>query len=235
MSTRRRSVVLTAARGDGRLKALDGPAPPRADGGGTGPRVVIFCDREVIAHGLVGLLPDEWRDRAEIAADIPSLELAVSRSVTATIVDAGHPGAAQAARLTRSRGGSVVVLIGSIEQSLSPALHEDADAIVVRDEVEPLTLRVALAAGRLGMRLLPRALPPSASRLPEHATQIPLGEPAQRALELLAEGQRDAEIAIELNLSESAVRKLIQRTVRRVGARTRCQAVAAAVRGGELS
>jgi len=225
---------LKAARGDGRLKALDGPAAPRADGGGTGPRVVVFCDREVIAHGLVGLLPEEWRDRAEIAGDIAALELAVFRSVTATIVDAGHVEAAQAARLTRSRGGSVVVLIGSIRDSMSPALNEDADAIVVRDEVEPLTLRVALAAGRLGMRLQPRALPPTASPPQHDAAQTLLGETAQRALELLADGLRDAEIALELNLSESSVRKLIQRSVRRVGARTRCQAVAAAVRGGEL-
>jgi DNA-binding NarL/FixJ family response regulator len=221
--------------GGGELKAIDGPAA-RADGGGTGPRVVVFCDREVIAHGLVGLLPDEWRDRGEIAADIPALERAVLRPVTAAVVDAGHADAPQAARITRSRGGSVVVLIASVQQNLSHTLYEDADAIVVRDEVEPLTLRVALAAGRLGMRLLPRALPPTPSRSSPDVEQAALlGEPAQRALELLADGLRDAEIALELNLSESAVRKLIQRTVRRVGARTRCQAVAAAVRGGELS
>jgi DNA-binding NarL/FixJ family response regulator len=226
---------MSAGRRDGRLKALEGPAVPRAGGGGSGPRVVVFCDRDVIAHGLVGLLPGDWRDRAEIAADMPALELSVSRSVTATIVDAGHTDASEAARLTRSRGGSVVVLIASIQQNLSPALYEDAAAIVVRDEVEPLTLRVALAAGRLGMRLLPRGLSPAASRPSQNAPQTVLGEPAQRALELLADGKRDAEIALELNLSESAVRKLIQRTVRRVGARTRCQAVAAAVRGGELS
>jgi len=189
----------------------------------------------VIAHGLVGLLPDEWRDRGEIAADIPALEQAVLRPITATVVDAGHADAPQAAGLTRSRGGSVVLLIASIQQNLSHALYDDADAIVVRDEVEPLTLRVALAAGRLGMRLLPRALPPPASRSSPDVAPALLGEPAQRALELLAEGMRDAEIALELNLSESAVRKLIQRTVRRVGARTRCQAVAVAVRGGELS
>jgi DNA-binding NarL/FixJ family response regulator len=195
---------------------------------------VVFCNRDVIAQGLVGLLPDEWRDRAEIAADIPALERAVLRSVTATVVDAGHADAPKAARLTRSRGASVVVLIASLQQNLSHGLHEDADAIIVRDEVEPLTLRVALAAGRMGMRLLPRALPPTASRTADDVAQTPLGEPAQRALALLAEGLRDAEIALELNLSESAVRKLIQRTVRRAGARTRCQAIAAAVRGGEL-
>jgi DNA-binding NarL/FixJ family response regulator len=220
---------------EGELTVVDGPAGPRGDGGGIGPRVVVFCDRDVIAHGLVGLLPDEWRDRGEIAADIPALERALLRSVTATVVDAGHADAAQAARLTRSRGGSVVVLIASIQQKLSNPLYEDADAIVVRDEVEPLMLRVALATGRLGMRLVPRGLSPSASRSPHDVAQTSLGEPAQRALELLADGLRDAEIALELNLSESAVRKLIQRTVRQSGSRTRCQAVAAAVRDGELA
>jgi DNA-binding NarL/FixJ family response regulator len=189
----------------------------------------------VIAHGLVGLLPGEWRDRAEIAADIPALELALSRPVTATVVDAGHDDAPEAARLTRALEGTVIVLIASVQQNLSQALYEDAAAIVVRDEVEPLTLRVALAAGRLGMRLLPRELPATASRAPEDSVKTLLGEPAQRALELLADGLRDAEIALELNLSESAVRKLIQRTVRRVGARTRCQAIAVVVRGGDLT
>jgi DNA-binding NarL/FixJ family response regulator len=196
---------------------------------------VVFCDRDVIAHGLVGLLPDDWQERGEIARDIPALERALLRSVTATVVDAGHADAPQAAQLTRARGASVVVLIASLQQNLGHALYEDADAIIVRDEVEPLTLRVALAAGRLGMRLLPRGLAPTASRPSHDVAQAQLGEPAQRALELLADGLRDAEIALELNLSESAVRKLIQRTVRRAGARTRCEAIAAAVRSGELS
>jgi len=207
---------------------------PRADGA-TGPHVVVFSEREVIAQGLVGLLPDEWRERAEIAVDMAALERVALAPLTATIVDAGNAEAQAAARFTRSRGGSVVVVLGSIEESLSPALHEDADAIVVRDDVEALTLRVALAVGRLGMRLLPRGLPHTASRPAVDAEQIRLGAPAQRALELLAEGLRDAEIARRLNLSESAVRKLIQRTVRQVGARTRCQAIAVAVRDGELS
>lgn len=207
---------------------------PRAAGGG-GPRVVVFSNREVIAQGLVGLLAEEWRDRAAIASDLGALERAALGSVTATIVDGAHAEAEQAAVLARTRGSSVVVLLGSIGDSLSPALRDAADAIVIRDEVEPLTLRLALAAGSLGMRLLPRALPPADSRSSDDVEQSRLGEPAQRALELLADGLRDAEIALELNLSESAVRKLIQRTVRRVGARTRCQAVATAVRGGDVS
>jgi DNA-binding NarL/FixJ family response regulator len=185
----------------------------------------------VIAQGLIGLLPDDWRARSEVAADMAALERTAFASLTATILDAGHVEVQEAARFTRSRGGSVIVLLESLDDGLSPALHEDADAILVSDDVEALTLRVALAAGRLGMRLLPRRLPPSPG---ESLEQTRLDEPAKRALALLADGLRDAEIARELNLSESAVRKLIQRTVRRAGARTRCQAIAAAVRDGEL-
>jgi DNA-binding NarL/FixJ family response regulator len=230
----RRSVLKATTRRDGRLTAVERDAGlPPADGG-TGPRVVVFSAREVIAQGLVGLLPDDWRARAEIAVDMAALERTAVASLTATILDAGHPEVQEAARFTRSRGGSVIVLLGSLEETLSPVLHEDADAIVVRDDVEALTLRVALAAGRLGMRLLPRRLPPAAAESVEQ-TRTRLDEPAKRALAFLADGLRDAEIARELNLSESAVRKLIQRTVRRGGARTRCEAVAAAVRDGELS
>jgi DNA-binding NarL/FixJ family response regulator len=228
----RRSVVKTTG-GEGRLTAVEpgaGPAPAEA---GTGPRVVVFSSREVIAQGLVGLLPDDWRARAEIAIDMPALERTAFPLHSATIVDAGHAEVHEAARFTRSRGGSVIVLLGSVEENLSPALREDADAILVRDDVEAVTVRVALAAGRLGMRLTPRRLPPTAAT--EGIERARLDEPAKRALALLADGLRDAEIALELNLSESAVRKLIQRTVRRAGARTRCQAIAAAVRDGELS
>jgi DNA-binding NarL/FixJ family response regulator len=219
----------------GRLKPVErGAGLPLADDG-TGARVVIFSSREVIAQGLVGLLPDDWRARSEIAVDMDALERTALPALPATIVDAGHPEMEQAARFTRSRGGSVIVLLGSLEDSLSPELREDADAILIRDDVEALTLRVALAAGRLGMRMLPRRLPPTVPPRAARGEQPRLDEPAKRALALLAEGLRDAEIAIELNLSESAVRKLIQRTVRRAGARTRCQAVVAAVRDGELN
>jgi DNA-binding NarL/FixJ family response regulator len=227
--------VLNTTRREGSLTAVErGAGLPPTDGA-AGPRVVVFSDREVIAQGLVGLLPEDWRARSEIAVDIAALERAALASLTATIVDAGHSEVEQAARFTRSRGGSVIVLLGSLEEELSPALHHDADAIVVRDDVEPLTLRVALAAGRLGMRLVPRRLPPAPPGPDESIEHTRLDEPAKRALALLADGLRDAEIARELHLSESAVRKLIQRTVRRAGARTRCQAIAAAVRDGELS
>ncbi|HEX4107798.1 MAG TPA: hypothetical protein VHX88_06660 [Solirubrobacteraceae bacterium] len=219
---------------DGRLVALDGGAAdptPDADR----PRVVIHSPRAVIAQGLVGLLPLGWRERAAI---VPSAELlpgALGDSVVAVIIDGDAPDSLISARMARAHGACVVVLLRSETDAVDPLLLEQADALVARERLEPLMLRLALAAGRVGMRLVPRSLPAAAA--PAAGDRAPLlrpGEPAHQALVLLAAGLRDAEIAHELSLSESAVRKLIQRTVRRAGARTRCEAIAAAIRAGEL-
>ena len=107
--------------------------------------------------------------------------------------------------------------------------------MVRRDEADPLTLRVALAAGRVGMRLVPRSFPATVTAVAAaERGGSALTDSGRRALVLLAQGKRDAEIALELSLSESAVRKLVQRTVRSVGGRTRCQAVAITARTGQL-
>jgi DNA-binding NarL/FixJ family response regulator len=183
------------------------------------PQVVVFSDHHLIAQGLV---------------DLGVLERAVRGTLRAAVVDARAAEAERAIALTRALGASAIVLIGSVDEPIAEALIEDADAVLVRDEVDPRALRLALAAAGAGMRLLPRGLPRPAPSLRAVPVQEPLAGPAQQALALLAEGKRDAEIALELSLSESAVRKLIQRTLRRSGARTRCEAVASAIRSGEL-
>jgi DNA-binding NarL/FixJ family response regulator len=195
--------------------------------------VVVFSSSELISDGVVGLLPRDWREQIALVSDLSELRRRVDGHRVAVIVDAGGEDAAAAIRLTAVHGGSTILLIGPEDHELEPDVLELADAIVARDEAEPLTLRTALAAGRLGMRLVPRSLPAPAGSAPSISPS--LSDTARRALALLAGGMRDAEIARELNLSESAVRKLVQRTVRAVGARTRCQAVALAARAGELT
>jgi DNA-binding NarL/FixJ family response regulator len=194
--------------------------------------VVVFSTSAVVGHGVIGLLPTEWQRSATIVSEARRLEQLIGASPTPAIVDGDATGAAQAIRAIRSAGGFVVVLLGSGSQQLEPGVLEDADAILLHAEVEPVALRVALAAGCLGMRLLPRALPPSAP-VPQ-AQRRPLSESGRRVLMLLSAGMRDAEMAHEMNLSQSAVRKLVQRTVHCMGARTRSQAVVMAARAGEL-
>jgi DNA-binding NarL/FixJ family response regulator len=211
--------------------AHGGPAQSRAAARPTDEvtgNVVVFSRSELIGDGLVGLLPRELRGRIAVISDLPALERSLSSPPTSVIIDGDTPAAGEAIELTRTSGGSAIVLIKRGGESLDPAALEQADAIIPRDEAEALTLRIAIAAGRLGLRLVPRS-PPVRAGAPEPSL-AELSDTAQRALGLLAGGMRDAEIARELHLSESAVRKLIQRTVRAVGARTRCQAVAIAAR-----
>jgi DNA-binding CsgD family transcriptional regulator len=193
--------------------------------------VVVYSRSEVIVDGIVGLLPEDWRDRVAVASGLETLEPLLEPG-TPVVVDGEIEDAAQAVPLARGRAGSVVLLLGS-SPGPAPEVLDAADAILRRDDAGPVALRIAFAAGRIGMRVIPRSAPapPGAG---QGAAGVVLPESARRVLELLSQGMRDAEIALELNLSESAVRKLVQRTVRAVGARTRCQAVAIATRTGQL-
>lgn len=52
------------------------------------------------------------------------------------------------------------------------------------------------------------------------------------ALQILADGGTDAQIAARLGRTDNAARAIVRRTVRRLGAATRPHAVAAAMRKG---
>jgi DNA-binding NarL/FixJ family response regulator len=198
------------------------------------PRAAVFSVSEVIADGVVELLPREWREHVAIVASVQALAAVLGRAAgLPAIIDADAPDADEAVRCVRAAGAAAIVLLGPVAHRLATEALEEADAIIPRDEADEVTLRIALAACRAGMRLLPRAAPAGA-QAPPGAAAIVLTESARRALVLLADGMRDAEIARELSLSESAVRKLVQRTVRAAGARTRCQAVAIASRSRGL-
>jgi DNA-binding NarL/FixJ family response regulator len=200
--------------------------------------VLAYTDRPLIAEGLIEMLPAALREQTIAVAEIDSVTVALALHVHAAVIDLGTRGAAEAVQLVREAGASATLLAPGDGATIDQALAEQADAILLRDEVEARTLRMALVAASLGVRVVARDLRvysavASGQGAPQ-SSSLAFGEPAQRALTLLAEGMRDAEIARELHLSESATRKLIQRAVRRIGARTRAQAVAAAVRGGEL-
>jgi hypothetical protein len=189
--------------------------------------IVVYSSSELIAGGLAGLLSDEWGDRIAVASELDALADPRPWPLAGAIIDADARGAREAIRWAKAQGGAAVLLLGPSSSRLDQTVLDEADAVLHRDAASPLLIRVALVVGRLGMRVVPRdESPPTVV----DAGGVPLTDPAWRALALLAAGMRDAEIARELYLSESAVRKLVQRTMRSLGARTRCQAVAIAAR-----
>jgi DNA-binding NarL/FixJ family response regulator len=191
--------------------------------GGSGGTILVYSAAHIIRDGVVGLLPEGWRSRTEAVADVRDLAGRIVPGVASVIVDGDAPQAAEALVAAVAQGCSTVLILGGA--AAAPETLALPDAILLRDELEPAGMRLALAAGRAGMRLVPRTLSVS---LPAPAAPAgsELTDAARRVLELLAEGMRDAEIARELHISESAVRKLVQRTVQALGARTRYQAVA---------
>jgi two-component system, NarL family, nitrate/nitrite response regulator NarP len=202
-------------------------------------RTIVYSDRAVIAQGLVRLLPEPWRRGARVVSDstrpMQTETVPSGDAPAAAVVDLSASGAAEMAARIGEGGAILIVLVASSREAIDATAAEHADAILVRDEVTPETLRLAFEAAALGMRLLPRVLPSSIGGVARSGTTVEsLGQPAQRAIELLADGMRDAEIARELHMSESAARKVIQRAVHRLGARTRSQAVAIGVREGAL-
>jgi DNA-binding NarL/FixJ family response regulator len=197
-------------------------------------RVVVLSDSAVIGDGIAALLPREWRDRIRVASGLDEVTELLEGPRTALIVDGDAAGAAVAILAAREQAAITILLQRpAAATKLGTGVLDAADAVLDRDTAEPLTLRIAIAAGRMGMRLVPRLPEQPADQTAPPA--VPLSDAARQVLALLAEGKRDAEIALILSLSESAVRKLVQRTVRAVGARTRCQAVAIAARRGELA
>jgi DNA-binding NarL/FixJ family response regulator len=187
--------------------------------------VLVRSDSHVFRDGVAGLLPEPWRRRTR--AVTVATDLDERHAAAAIVVDGDAEAAATALTQARASGIPSILIVGSRRHA--PEVLEAADAVLLRDELESLSLRLALAAGRAGVRVLPRTLPVQLAPPADPAAE--LGDAARQVLALLAAGMRDAEIARELSISESAVRKLVQRTVRALGARTRSQAVAIVARG----
>ena len=124
-------------------------------------------------------------------------------------------------------------------------------ALASKDQVERLTrlvdagavaalMREDLTPERLGLSL--RAVAAGAtSMLATHRTQLPTGAVAsgpeltsreQRVLALVADGLPTREIGEELHYSERTVKKVLGDVVVKLGARSRSQAIARAVRQG---
>ncbi|MHB8657636.1 MAG: helix-turn-helix transcriptional regulator [Solirubrobacteraceae bacterium] len=203
----------------------------RARGAGA---VLVYSSSEALVYGLAEMLDDDDDDDGGAATGSVhsprELSAALALEDATVIVDADTLGAREAIAVARAAGHPVVLLLAG-GQSLEPELMESVEAVLVRDRVDALALRIALAVGSLGLRLLPPEASPGAPQAPAPA----LPEATRRILQMLAGGLRDAEIAAELQISECAVRKAVHRTLQAIGARTRCHAVAMAIRSSLLS
>lgn len=185
--------------------------------------LLVFCDRPIICSGVVGLLPDEWRGSAARHAELHSFVGALSESTGLALIDASALGAQTCAELTAAAAVPFLVLLDRADARVAPEMLRAANAVLLTEDLDRETMQLAVGAALRRLRLFPESVDLMAA-----ATSARPQPPSDRmdvALALVAGGCRDAEIASKLNLSESAARKLVQRAVARLGARTRCEAI----------
>lgn len=213
------------ARAGGAFESAGSSAPIERE-------LLVFCDRPVIGGGLVGLLPDDWRGCAARHADLESFARALDETTGLAVIDAGSLGAQACAELTVAAAVPFLLLLDRADARVAPAMLRAASAVLLTEELDRQTMRLAVSAALHRLRLFPESVNPMAAAPPpgDH----PLADRMDVALALVAGGCRDAEIAARLNLSESAARKLVQRAVARLGARTRCQAIVRAIDRGDV-
>lgn len=196
-------------------------------------RLAVFSSRALIGAGLRELAPEGWWVAARVLTDMPRLAEALDGGLDAVIVDGTSDAAQAAAELADRRRCAVVAIVD--DPSERGELLELASAALLRDRVDRSTLALALTAIGDGLRVIAEELPLRATAVLVEAERVDPDARVTQALSMLASGARDADIAAHLHLSESAARKLVQRAVHQLGARTRCEAVVKAVVQGQLA
>lgn len=197
---------------------------------------VVVDTRPLVRAGLVRLAGSALGCDAQGFGDFEQAraELAAHEDLDETVLLLGVRPGEDATRLigrARPLGIPVICVLGADEAPLiHAALSATADGYLVLELLDRDSLRDAVSAVRAGERAIPLELRRSCHEELGPVITVRCLE----VLQLVADGLHDDEIATRVGISASAVRKHIRGAQDRLGARTRTQAVATAMRRGLL-
>lgn len=186
---------------------------------------------EIECVGDVGAAEDAWREPGLLEADV-------------VLVDRDVHGLAQFVTTLRERTGAAVLVCSSQcdQKEVLRAVEVGALGYLSKETLTPETLHAAVrtaaaGAGVLSPELLGdllRTLARTSRELlaPRGLSLSPLTAREQQVLSLVAEGHPTREVARRLSYSERTVKNVIHDVITKFNARSRSQAVAAAVREG---
>jgi DNA-binding NarL/FixJ family response regulator len=209
-------------------------------------KVFVLDPHAIFRRGLVACLsslddvtsvdeaesvPDAWGHPALVASDV-------------VLVDYDVAGGHEFIRKLREQTGASVLVCSSRcdEQELLMAVQAGALGYLWKESLTPETLAASMrtaaaGAGVLAPELL-GALLRTIARVsrellePRGLSLSPLTARERQVLRLVAEGHPTREVALRLSYSERTVKNVIHDVVTKFNARSRSQAVAAAVREG---
>ncbi|HUR86650.1 MAG TPA: response regulator transcription factor [Solirubrobacteraceae bacterium] len=127
----------------------------------------------------------------------------------------------------------VVALAGKEQiERLAQMVDAGAVAALVREDLTAERLGLSLRAVAAGATMMLATYPKIPDALPPVAVRPGLTDREQQVLSLVADGLPTREIGEELHYSERTVKKVLGDVVVKLGARSRSQAIARAVRQG---
>lgn len=168
--------------------------------------VGVFDEHMIFRHGVVAVLAED-----------PGVGEVAVATETPTSIDV----AVMSPRMFRELTPNCPVVICAPRGELAALTHDEstAAAVLERESVTPDQLRCAVHAAAAGLRIETPPAPVTA-----------LDVRSREILRLLADGAGTREISEELGYSERTVKGVIQQAQRVLGARSRAQAVALALR-----
>jgi DNA-binding NarL/FixJ family response regulator len=203
-------------------------------------RVMVVDDHSIVRQGVRSLLSNYGDFEVVGEADSASgaLEHAGRLTPDVILLDIRMPGESGVEiirRLRQSVPDAKVLMLTSFDDDeyVTGALRAGAHGYVLKN-ISDETLASAIRAVHYGERVLS---PPVMDRVIQHyvdetheAVAIGLGEAERRMLRLLAGGASNAEIAADLYLSETTVKRKLQEIFEKLDVHSRAQAAAEAVR-----
>lgn len=172
-------------------------------------RVAIIDEHDVFRRGIEACL----RDDPSITVAANTRRGHVPADVDVAVTSAG-------AAIEKSLSCPIVVCIGDNDTVTTKELPSNVVARLARNTLTPDQLIGAVRAAAAGLRINP----PEA---PEH-----VDERGRAVLRLLSQGASTKDISSELGYSERTIKSEIHRVAHELGAKSRAQAVAEAIRAG---
>lgn len=172
--------------------------------------VGVFDEHAIFRHGVVVSLSGDPLIEVAVEAPVASRPVLDGRrlDVAVTSATAAPPGLLDCPTVVCAGPGG-----------LPQATAQDAGAVLPRHTVLPEQLTSAVRAAAVGLRIAESGW-----------SRCPMDDRTLRVLALLAEGADTREIAVALGWSERTIKGVIAAAEQQLGARTRAQAVATAIR-----
>lgn len=206
-------------------------------------RVLIVDDHRMFAESLARLLSAE--DGIEVVATVTTASdgaaAAARHCPDVVLLDQGLPdgdGTAVASDIRRRDAAvNVVMLTGAPDEGvLAAAIEAGCCGFLTKDRAAVEVVAAVRAAARgdavISPAALARLLPKLRSTHRSGASELTARE--QQVVALLARGLSNKEIATELHLSLNTIRNYVQGALVKLGAHSKLQAVALAVRTGVI-